>query len=64
MCGKVIIVVVGGIICLVDYDWVFLKASDAPTAMDSYAPNYTSDFFRIYAHFRRPRSNLHDPLYA
>jgi len=47
MSGRVIlVVVVVGIICLVDHDRVFLEASDAPRAMETYALTCTSDLFR------------------
>jgi len=45
MSGRVIHVIVG-IICFVDHDRIFLEASDAPTAMKTYALTCTSDFFR------------------
>ncbi len=45
MSGRVIYVIVD-IICLVDYDRVFLKASDAPTTMKIYALICTPDLFQ------------------
>ena len=46
MPGEVIHVIVVDIICLVDHDRVFLEASDAPTAMETYALICTSNLFR------------------
>jgi len=45
MSGRIVHVIVG-IICFVDHDRVFLKASDALTAMKIYALICTSNFFR------------------
>lgn len=46
MPDRVIHVIVVGIICLVDHNRVFPEASNAPTAMETYALTCTSDLFR------------------
>ena len=58
MSGRaILVVVILGIICFVDHDWVFSEASEASeasTVIETYVPTYTSDLFWSMCTFATP----------